>query len=137
MIMGGEGKRGAGFIILHPDTNKILALIKDNGELDLPKGHSEPGESPIQTAKRECFEECSIFIEDHEILDIGPFTNGELIVFVAKSAKSPAVFPNQESGILEHSGFKWVTSESFAAECKPYLAAFTKALAVSKGYTNV
>ena len=135
--MGEKNNVGAGFIILHPDTSKILALIKDDGQFDLPKGHADDGESSIQTAKRECFEECSILIEDHEILDIGPFTNGKLVVFVAKSNKTPAIFPNQKSGILEHSGFRWVTSEDFEAGCESYLSLFVRALASTEGYTDV
>ena len=135
--MGEKNKNGAGFIIIQPQTNKILALIKNNGKFDLPKGRSDVGESPLQTAKRECFEECSIFIEDHEILNVGPFTNGELIVFVAKTDKTPAIFPNQKSGILEHSGFMWVSSGDFVSGCVPYLSSFIEVLITNEKYTGV
>lgn len=47
---------GAGIVFVTPDK-KVLLLKKENGKYTFPGGHSEPGEEPLQTAQRECFEE--------------------------------------------------------------------------------
>ena len=129
----GEGEfKGAGFIIVQPETNCILALIKDSGQFDLPKGHAEEGEAPLTTAKRECFEECAILIEDDELLDVGPWTADGLVVFAAVTDKLPIVLPNPDTGSLEHIGFKWVTPSQFMEECISYLVPFINALMSAK-----
>jgi hypothetical protein len=48
----------AGGLVIN-ERNEIL-LIKRRGRWDLPKGKSEPGESPEQTALREVEEECGL-----------------------------------------------------------------------------
>lgn len=135
--MGEKSDKGAGFIIIQKGSNCVLALIKENGKFDLPKGRTDSGETPLETAKRECFEECSILIEDHEILNSGPFTNGELVVFAAVTNKIPIILPNPKSGIIEHIGYKWVDPVEFMGGCVPYLASFMDALLRSKEYTSI
>ena len=44
-------------------NNKILMLQKKNGQFELPGGHIQKGESPIDGAKRELFEETGIDIK--------------------------------------------------------------------------
>ena len=44
-------------------NNKILMLQKKNGQFELPGGHIQRGESPIDGAKREFFEETGIAIK--------------------------------------------------------------------------
>lgn len=47
---------GAG-VVFRTKDNKILMLQKTNDKWSFPGGHREIGETPIQTAKRECMEE--------------------------------------------------------------------------------
>ena len=59
---------GAGFLVVKKETIQdkeplMLALVRDDGLLDIPKGTIDPGESSLEAAKRECFEECSIVID--------------------------------------------------------------------------
>ena len=113
---------GAGFVVFNKDRpGKILALIKDNGKYDIPKGRRDGDEGALANARRECFEECSIFIEDDEILSIPPHKNGELTTFAAITDKAPDITPNASSGILEHAGYKWVDEEDFCENCLGYL----------------
>jgi len=133
--MGEKSDKGAGFIIIQKSSNCVLALIKENGNFDLPKGRTDGDEMPLETAKRECFEECSILIEDEEILNAGPFTNGELTIFAAITDKLPHILPNPHSGIVEHIGYKWVDPIEFMEGCTPYLADFMNALLNSSEYT--
>lgn len=58
---------GAGIILLN-SNNQVLLILRDNkpgipypGMWDIPGGHIEPGETAIDTVKREMFEE--MFLE--------------------------------------------------------------------------
>ena len=77
-----EGKMGAGIILMAMDYNnepKILGLIGDTkhrrkhqATYDLPKGTRDPGESMVDCAIRETFEETGINISRNEMF-AGPF----------------------------------------------------------------
>jgi 8-oxo-dGTP pyrophosphatase MutT (NUDIX family) len=112
---------GAGFFLIDPATNLMLALTNHRGLYDFPKGVKETGEIPLETATRECFEECSILIEEEELMNCGPFREGGLIIFCAETVKKPAIFPNEKSGILEHTSYDWVKPEEFEKNCIGYL----------------
>ena len=118
---------GAGFLILKKDTlhlknPKMLALIRDDGLFDIPKGTMDNNEAPLETAKRECFEECSIIISDNELLFSGtPHINGALTVFCASTDKTPLITKNPITGIQEHEDFSWIDKEQFCENCLNYL----------------
>ena len=118
---------GAGFLIFRKDTlgslsPLMLALVRDDGLLDIPKGRKDPGESSLETAKRECFEECSIVVSDEELLFSGqPHSNGVLDVFCAATNSTPLITVNPHSGIQEHDAAEWVTHEDFQSRCLDYL----------------
>lgn len=112
---------GAGFFLINPHLNLLLALIDTNGLYDYPKGAKDAGETPIMTATRECFEECSILIEDNEMMVIGPFFDDKLVLFCATTEKQPAILRNEKTGIIEHIGYEWVTPNKFLKNCVPYL----------------
>jgi hypothetical protein len=42
-------------------------------------------------------------------------------MFCAETAKKPAIFPNEKSGILEHTSYDWVKPEEFEKNCIGYL----------------
>ncbi len=117
---------GAGFFIVNPSSNLLLALVDNNGLYDFPKGTKDKEEQPLETARRECFEECSILIEEDELMNCGPFFDGKLFLFCAETEKHPAILRNAKSGIIEHSGYAWVKPEEFLAKCVPYLQPITK-----------
>jgi len=120
---------GAGFIILKEDSPppcggepKMLALITHSGEYDIPKGHIEKGETALEAAKRECFEECSLLISDQDVLfNATKYVNGPLTTFCAKSSAVPTVTINPQTLIMEHSSCKWVTKQEFLSNCYNYL----------------
>lgn len=63
-------------VVLHDDcvltTNE---LIYDKEVLSLPKGHKEDGESLVETAIRECFEETNIIITENDMIkELIPFS---------------------------------------------------------------
>lgn len=117
---------GAGFVLFKSDTfgtpaPLMLALVKSSGKYDIPKGHQDNKESPIETAKRECFEESSIMVGDSEMV-YGSFTNGDLVTFCASTNQVPSITKNPTTGVLEHKDAKWVSKEEFVNKCLPYLA---------------
>ena len=118
---------GAGFLLFRKDTlgsssPLMLALVREDGLLDIPKGTKDPGESSLETAKRECFEECSIVVLDDELLFNSDFhSNGSLDVFCAATNSTPLITVNPHSGIQEHAGAEWVTQEDFQSRCLSYL----------------
>ena len=120
---------GAGFVIFKVDapppcgqSPSVLALITHSGLYDIPKGHSEKNESSLETAKRECFEECSLLIKDEDLL-FNSFEHkvGPLSTFCAKSSGTAAITLNPETGIMEHKDCRWVSKEDFLANCLDYL----------------
>ncbi len=118
-------KHGAGFVIFREDTigsekPLVLALIQDDGVYDIPKGRIDEGESELLAAKRECFEESSIVVQDDDML-FSPFKSGPLTTFCAKTNKVPHITVNPHSGILEHAGYEWVTKDQFCNNCLNYL----------------
>lgn len=122
---------GAGFILFKKSSINdpdplMLALICSDGSYDIPKGDSEPGESIMDTAIRECFEECSIMLDDVEIIKGLQHVSGPLTVFGACTEKCPAITNNPVTGILEHVGYKWVTKQEFLSSCMTYLAPFAE-----------
>ena len=117
---------GSGFVLFKDGTISegrplILVLIREDGQYDLPKGVNEPGESSLDSARRECFEECSIFVDDNELLELDPLTYGKLTMFAAETAKEPIITRNAKTGILEHAGSEWVNPEQFYQKCLKYL----------------
>lgn len=118
---------GAGFLIFKKDSLDsgsplMLALVREDGLLDIPKGTIDPGESSLSAAKRECFEECSIVVDDKDILFSGQsHINGPLEVFSATTFQEPLITVNPHSGIMEHVDFLWTNEQGFCSKCLPYL----------------
>jgi 8-oxo-dGTP pyrophosphatase MutT (NUDIX family) len=121
-------KLGAGFVIFRKDTLDsknplMLALVRSDGLYDLPKGMIEPKEKKIDAAKRECYEECSVTVDDSEIMFEGKeYKNEKLTLFCASTDQSPMILRNPHTGILEHDGYVWVSKKKFKKNCIPYLA---------------
>lgn len=111
---------GAGFVLINKDTGLMLVLLREDGQYDLPKGIREDGESDIQCAIRECFEECSIVVDQKDVRP-GYVTNGYLSIFLAYTDGIPHILPNQSTGILEHVGFRWVDAKDAVAGALDYL----------------
>ena len=118
----------AGIIIYQdhgPDKLYFLGLValpefqaKNLGIYDIPKGHIDPGELPLQCAIREAKEEATIDITH---LDSGPYTYDRLVVWLAESYQTPCIGLNPISMKQEHQSYEWVKSEHMEAQCLDYL----------------
>lgn len=90
----------AGIIFLSEDKTKIFMGRATNvfpEKWDIPKGHVEKGESPLQAALRECLEETDHGIQDDDeinLVDLGLFkysSNKDLYLFRYKGLDLPVV----------------------------------------------
>lgn len=96
---------GSGFVFATPD-NLVLMLLKHNGKYSFVGGHREKGESPLQTAKRECKEEIG-FLPKGQILEFVKYkkkeTNNWCFSFIMR-IDQPFI-PKISS---EHKDYAWI-----------------------------
>ena len=109
-------KGAAGFLIGKKEESGnwlFLALfapiekrINRDGIYDIPKGARKPGETFLECAKRECFEETGI-IPDRIIA--GPFVDGPLAIWIGQTDEELVIISeNPETGEREHEGYEWL-----------------------------
>ena len=110
---------GAGIILMAYEESepKILGLIGDvahrrkhRATYDLPKGTRDHGESMVDCALRETFEETGINISTDEFI-AGPYRTSFLHMWLAEIDINEKIIigKNPESGKYEHDGFDWLT----------------------------
>lgn len=118
---------GAGIIIVK-EKKEFLALISKEGLYDLPKGTTEEGESPFETAQRECYEECSLWITVSDLLYETYLNRNGTQIFIAQMPHNQQIEikVNEETGKAEHIGWCWITSEEFLTNTYPFLKTHIK-----------
>jgi len=62
-----------GILVLNPRSELLLCRATGTFRWDIPKGGSEPGESPLQTALRETAEECGLRFAPRDLMELGRF----------------------------------------------------------------
>ena len=97
----------------HPEILGLIALPKvrkrTKGTYDIPKGSIDKGETPLEAAKRECFEESGLRPKL-----IGEVDSDSVIVIAS----------NPHSGEVEHEGYEWISIKKAKKECLNYLKPF-------------
>ena len=110
-------EKSAGAVIFNPHTKKFLLLhypTHGKGHWDFPKGHVEPGEDEIDTAKREIKEETGLYVEflfgfrdeiKYHFHDGKTLVEKKVVYFLA--------FTNMEEVKLsyEHDNYRWLSYE--------------------------
>ena len=118
---------GAGFIIYKEKPLKILTLISSSKKgkvvYDLPKGSKEPGETPLETAIRECREEINIFVPPDKVEDVIVLSPRDLYLFIVRWEPSfePRILPDPKSGRSEHVGWTWLPPRGFEMRCPNWM----------------
>ena len=127
---------GAGIILMAMDNNepKILGLIGDDKHrkkhgaiYDLPKGTRDPGESMIDCAIRETFEETGININKSELIQ-GPYRTNFLHMWIAEIDIKEKIIIGQNpvTGKYEHDGHNWLSYKNAMNLTFPYLRPFVQ-----------
>jgi|TARA_R110001592_G_scaffold350152_1_gene646059 8-oxo-dGTP pyrophosphatase MutT (NUDIX family) len=120
----------AGFIIFRIKNNnpEILGLKavpkfrkQAGGIYDVPKGRIDPGETPIEAAHRELFEEAGLKVR--RIISKTPIINVPLALWVAEvdDTDDVNIVRNQATGLFEHEGYKWMKIDEMKNTCLKYL----------------
>lgn len=120
----------AGVVVVHesPDGWRVL-LLRAYNYWDCPKGVVEPGEDPLEAAKREVLEEAGIPALDFRwgegFTETEPYSKNKVARYYLASAPSSAVkLPvNPELGAPEHHEFRWLSFDEAARIVVPRIAA--------------
>lgn len=124
----------AGVILLHwqQDHYRYL-LLRAYDYWDFPKGHVEPGESPLEGAIREVAEETTItelnFRWGEVYRQTQPYNHGRKVAryYIADTPCYDVELPvNPELGRPEHSEFRWVTRQQAWHMLTPRVRAIIK-----------
>jgi len=112
---------GAGLVVVQNRGGKLHVLgLEHQGEYDFPKGQREEGETDIDCARRECWEEASI--SDVVILPATPLKlEDRLTLFLATSSQQAHIMANPKTGHFEHEKARWFPLDGDFSEFKGYL----------------
>jgi len=112
----------------HPELLGLVALPKhrkrSKGKYDVPKGRIDEGETPIQAAYRECYEESGL--EPRIINTNKPIINGPLCLWLGEVSPDDEVIlaSNPYTGEYEHEGYEWISIKVMQNKCLNYLRPF-------------
>lgn len=108
----------AGIVIVRKEEEWKFLFLRAFRNWDFPKGIVEPGEDPLDTAKREAAEETGIsdlhFRWGHIYRETAPYSGGKKIAryYIAETARSRVVFSvNPEIGRPEHHEYRWLSCD--------------------------
>ena len=82
-----------GILVLNRQHELLLCHATGTWHWDIPKGGSEPGETPLQSAQRETLEETGLRFEAEELQELGRFSyrpDKDLHLFMVLSARFDA-----------------------------------------------
>ena len=108
----------------HPEILGLIALPKyrkrSKGIYDVPKGRIDEGETPYQSAFRECLEESGL---NPKLIIKEPIVDGPLALWIGHVDPEDEVVleANPYSGEYEHEGYKWLTIKEMKSNCLNYL----------------
>ncbi len=102
------------------ERGRLYLLLRAFQYWDFPKGKVEPGEEPLQAARREVEEEAGItdlaFRWGQDYFETGPYAQGKVArYYLAETTTRRVVLGvNPELGRPEHHEYRWVTpSEAY------------------------
>ena len=116
--MSERNNREVGSCIIVDNKDRVLILLRGStdpwkpGWWDLPGGHLDGSETPIQGAAREAEEEAGLTVRDLQKVGMKPIGRMVKYFFVTRHYDgSVSLKANPKTGIVEHDEYKWVTIE--------------------------
>ncbi|WCZ66430.1 nudix hydrolase [Yersinia phage MHG19] len=110
-------------------THVFMGHATETPRWDIPKGHVEEGETPLQGALRECKEESGFIVQDSEnLIDLGRqkySSNKDIHVFLYLGSQLPVPalchcdswFMKGTRKVYEMDRFEWVPIEDIPNRC--------------------
>lgn len=121
--------RSAGVVVARRQRgNWRLLVLRAFNNWDFPKGLVEPGEDPIDTAKRETAEETGIddlsFEFGESFKETLPYASGKIArYYIAVTATEQVTLPiSHELGRPEHDEWRWISLDEAEDFLPPRLA---------------
>jgi 8-oxo-dGTP pyrophosphatase MutT (NUDIX family) len=118
----------AGVVVVHVAGGDVqYLLLRAYKNWDFPKGLVEPGEQPLDAARREVREETTLenlaFDWGTDYVDTGPYNKGKISrYYLARSEATKVRLPiNPELGFPEHQEARWVGFETALTMVSPRL----------------
>jgi bis(5'-nucleosidyl)-tetraphosphatase len=118
----------AGVVVVHlAESGVQYLLLRAYKNWDFPKGLVEPGEQPLDAARREVREETTLenlaFDWGTDYVDTGPYNKGKISrYYLARSEATHVHLPiNPELGFPEHQESRWVGFETALNMVSPRL----------------
>jgi putative (di)nucleoside polyphosphate hydrolase len=135
-----------GVLIFNEDSHVLVAHVTGTRKWDIPKGGAEPGETAVQAAVRETFEETGIALQPAELIDLGrhPYLpKKDLHLFRCKLEAArcdvsayvcTSFFQHHRTGhpTPEVDAFQWVALPELERLCSPNLAKLVYTLIVTQ-----
>lgn len=132
-----------GTLLINPQGQILLCHVTGTRNWDIPKGMQDPGESTLEAAMRELFEEAGLAFDAAAFEDLGVFDyrrDKRLHLYKVKAPaelaslealKCTSYFPHQTTGAItpEVDGFMWAGRDEVRTLCWPRMAERLLALA--------
>lgn len=132
-----------GTLLINPHGQILLCHVTGTRNWDIPKGMQDPGESTLEAAMRELFEEAGLAFDAAAFEDLGVFDyrrDKRLHLYKVKAPaelaslealKCTSYFPHQTTGTMtpEVDGFMWAGRDEVRTLCWPRMAERLLALA--------
>jgi putative (di)nucleoside polyphosphate hydrolase len=125
-----------GTLVVNSARQLLLCHVTDTASWDIPKGLCDPGETPLQAARRELFEEAGLCFEEELFHDLGEFDYrpdkrlhlfrvdcGEALTSLAH-LQCTSFFPHHRTGVMtpESDGYRWASRDEVRTLCWPRMA---------------
>lgn len=122
-----------GTLIVNTERKLLLCHVTNTARWDIPKGMTDPGETPLQAARRELYEEAGLRLDSRRFRDLGQFdyrrdkrlhlfqVDAEDGLCQIEEMHCSSFFPDPVTGkpTPECDGYRWAARSDIAELCWP------------------